>query len=148
MNNSFIEFKIVNHNALSRLINFFKYVKTKKTEPQIDNFHKDEKLIDYFSSQDLEYFWCPTKKEAEDFWHNYYSLPKHEAKNLLDGHPWDYETVIYELGVGDYLIQECKKITPNTARLYFYPIGWPYGGTNPMKQIIKAFGMEIITVEE
>lgn len=107
-----------------------------------------KKIDEFYLSEELNYFWWPSENESKEFWNKYKSLPQNKREELLKSVPWDFETVFNEIGQGEYFVKECNLINDNTGRLYFDPIGWPYGGNQVLQEVIKSFGAIVIKVHE
>lgn len=144
MDNFYIEFEYENEEVLFAFSNLFDYLKKKKSDPQIEDLDKDSNILNFFTPRELRYF----SPLDDEWWQKYYSLSKNEQDEVINNIPWDYESTIYTLGVGDYFLIDCRKCSNNKARLYFDPVGWPYGGTAPLEEILKAFRMKILVVED
>lgn len=146
-NQFYIEFNTINEDVFKRLKSLFIYIsKAKDRDIQIDNLERDEKIFDFYLNNELEYFWWPTSDENKAFWNKYKVLNDEEKKELLDSVAWDFETVFSEIGYGEYQIRSCTLIGENIARLYFEPIAFPYGGSKPLQEALKAFSVKIIKV--
>lgn len=68
--------------------------------------------------------------------------------NHLLNPPWDFESVIDEIITGEYEIIGCEVVESGIGRLYFEPWAYPYGGTEPLVQLIMPFNIKIIRVEK
>lgn len=150
-NVSFIEFELSSTCKLQQLMELFQYIKVKKEATathQVANLDNDLHLFDFFETEDLDYFWWPTEQESRAFWQSYKNLPIEEQTAYLLKMPWDYATVFEEIGQGEYEITSCAKINETTTRLYYVPDAYPYGGTEPLVQAIKAFGMQITQISD
>lgn len=147
-NNCYIKFSFINGNIYQRIEKLFNYIKAIKNEYiQIGNLDDDIKLLEFFSEEELNYFWWPTEQENNEFWDTYEKLPAKKKAEHLNSVPWDYATVFDEIGQGEYEITNCRKINETTGILYFYPTAFPYGGTKPLQEAIKAFGAKIIDLD-
>ena len=72
-----------------------------------------------------------------------------EKRNLyLVNSPWDFESVIDAIISGEYEIIGCEVVESGIGRLYFEPWAYPYGGTEPLVQLIMPFNIKIIRVEK
>ncbi|WP_338752709.1 hypothetical protein [Bacillus sp. FJAT-52991] len=143
----YIDFSFSHLNIFLRIQKLFHYIKERKKDViQTENFDDDIQLLDFFTEEELNYFWWPTEQENEEFWDIYIKLPKEKRLEHLTSVPWDYATVFGEIGVGDYEITDCKMISNDKGRVYYYPIGFPYGGNEPLQEAIKVFGAKITAV--
>lgn len=142
-----IEFTICDDSAYSRMTSLFEYIKEiKALDIQVSNLCNDSKLVDFFTEAELDYFWWPTKQEAAEFWKLYAGLSREEKDKLIEAKSWDFETVFDEIGQGEYRIVGCERIDKNIGILHFDPVSFPYGGAQPIVEVIKAFGMKIVSL--
>ncbi|HEY4389642.1 MAG TPA: hypothetical protein VGN34_34810, partial [Ktedonobacteraceae bacterium] len=93
----------------------------------------------------LAHFWWTSKQEHQDYWQRWVATPVQQR--FIDPAleiPWDFESMIDCLLNGDYEFISCKLFTSDTGVLEFSPFGFPYGGTDCMKALVKAFDFQII----
>ena len=97
-NNCYIKFSFINGNIYQRIEKLFNYIKEIKNEYiQIGNLDDDIKLLEFFSEEELNYFWWPTEQENNEFWDTYEKLPAKKKAEHLNSVPWDYAPVFDEL---------------------------------------------------
>lgn len=145
----YIEFNVLSEAAASRITALFYYIKEKKNmndDVQIEDLEYDifEKSETFFTKEELNRFWWPTEEESKLFWDTYKKLPQPQKTQHLESVPWDFETAFSEIGIGDYIIKDCYQISDFTYRLSFEPIGYPFGGTQPLKAVLSVYQVEII----
>lgn len=147
-NKCYIWFSIPSIEKFQQIEKLFKYIAEIKN-PDVQICDMDimilERADEFFTPEEFGYFWSPSKKEAEEFWNIYYSLPSDKREAHLKSVNWDFETVFEEIGQGEYLIEECIH-EGNQGVLYFYPVAYPYGGNTVLQEALKAFGAEILEV--
>lgn len=142
----FIEFSYNDESVFRRIFNLIDYIKMKKDSEQLDC--NDTKIIDFYNENEIEYFWWPTEEEAKEFWDKYYSLEEEERYLFLkSNNVWDLESVIDSISAGEYEIIGCKRVREGVGIFYFKPWAYPYGGADPLVQLIKPFDIKILRVE-
>ncbi|CZR97700.1 MULTISPECIES: hypothetical protein [unclassified Clostridioides] len=145
----FIEFNVDNIEVFKRIENLFSYIASIKNDcVQVNDleYYILERVEDFYYREELDYFWWPTEEENKMFWEKYKQLDEEKRQEYLKSVPWDFETVFSEIGIGDYTIEGCKMIEEKTSKLYFNPIGYPYGGNEVLQEALKAFGVVIVNV--
>lgn len=145
----FIEFYDDDTKIFNRIKNLFSYIASIKNDCiQIEDleYYILEKIDEFYHKEELDYFWWPTEEENKIFWDKYKLLDEENRQEFVRSVPWDFETVFSEIGLGDYTIEGCEMISEQTAKLYFNPIGYPYGGNEVLQEALKAFGVTIVSV--
>lgn len=142
----YIEFSYVDNKVFERIANLINYIKDKKNSDQLDC--EDINIQEFYSKDELNYYWWPTEAEKNAFWKKYYSLKGEEKKAYLASVPWDFESVIDSISSGEYDIKGCEIVSKGIGRVYFEPWSFPYGGTKSLVQLIKPFDIEILNVEK
>ncbi|MCV3431342.1 hypothetical protein L8W59_05220 [Campylobacter lari] len=100
----------------------FNYIKILKDENlQIEDLYTDENIYNFYSKKELEYF---SSKDC-----------------------WEFDDIFDCIGNGEYYFHSIEKIEENIAKLYFYPVSFPYGGVEPIIEFIKSFQMKILTID-
>ncbi|HEC1751370.1 TPA: hypothetical protein R1712_000879 [Campylobacter lari] len=118
----FIKFIINNKKSFKRLCDLFNYIKILKDENlQIEDLYTDKSIYNFYSKKELEYF---SSKDC-----------------------WEFDDIFDCIGNGEYYFHSIEKIEENIAKLYFYPISFPYGGVEPIIEFIKSFQMKILTID-
>ncbi|WP_368244722.1 hypothetical protein [Clostridium tertium] len=141
----FIEFAYNDELVFKRIYELIEYIKKQKELENLDS--DDSTILNFYTEEELEYYWWPSEEENKDFWVKYYSLSNEERYLLLKEKPWDLESVIYAINTGEYTINGVVVDKKYNARLYFDPWSFPYGGTEPLIELIKPFNIKIIRVE-
>ncbi len=49
---------------------------------------------------------------------------------------------------GEYDLFSCRLISQDRARLEFDPLAYPYGGTDSLQMLIRAFGFHILAEDD
>ena len=57
---------------------------------------------------------------------------------------WDFESMLDAIFNGDYLLIDLVKEKDNRGILYYNPLGYPFGGSDSLIELIRAFGNQII----
>ncbi|NEU05498.1 hypothetical protein [Clostridium senegalense] len=78
----------------------------------------------------------------------YYSTSEESRYLHLIDKPWDFESVIDAITTGEYEIIGCEIVENGIGRLCFKPWSYPYGGMEPLEQLIKPFNIKIIRVNK
>ncbi|MBT0820879.1 hypothetical protein KJQ67_06520 [Campylobacter lari] len=108
--------------SFKRLCELFNYIKILKDENlQIEDLYTDESIYNFYSKKELEYF---SSKDC-----------------------WEFDDIFDCIGNGEYYFHSIEKIEENIAKLYFYPVSFPYGGVEPIIEFIKSFQMKILTID-
>ncbi len=87
----------------------------------IEDLYTDESIYNFYSKKELEYF---SSKDC-----------------------WEFDDIFDCIGNGEYYFHSIEKIEENIAKLYFYPVSFPYGGVEPIIEFIKSFQMKILTID-
>lgn len=145
----YIDFYLSDSATLSRLQKLLQYVSKQKLigcGGQIEDLEYlifEQKNL-FFSEQEWQRFWWPTKEELKRFWDTWKSLSKTARQQHLSSVPWDFETLFDAIGQGEYLIQNCVPLNKGQYRLYYLPFAAPFGGTEPLKALLQIYGAAIL----
>ncbi|HCO24662.1 hypothetical protein Mal35_57710 [Gimesia maris] len=60
----------------------------------------------------------------------------------LPGH-WDFESLLESLFNGEYVLVDLRGKTDTTGELIYDPWAGPFGGTEPLVELIEAFGQTV-----
>jgi hypothetical protein len=100
-----------------------------------------------FDNEAPDYFrkWS-TPGEREAFLQDWESRPVAIYSNMdpKKERPWDLSVMLRTFENGEYALIACRIVNDNVAHLEFDPLAYPYGGTDCMKQLIMAFGFDVI----
>ena len=142
----YIEFSYKDNNTFRRINNLINYVRREKKAERLNG--DDINVMDFYTNEELEYFWWPTDAENKEFWEKYYSIPKEQWEcDIGLKINWDLESVLDAISNGEYEILGCRIIKANVARIYFDPWAYPYGGNSALVELIKPFTIKIIKIE-
>ncbi len=144
--NFFIEFSYNDEFVFQRISSLINYIKDKKDLEELDC--DDISILDFYSEDEINYYWWPTEEENKEFWEKYYSMTEEKRNLYLVNSPWDFESVIDAIITGEYEIIGCEVVESGIGRLYFEPWAYPYGGAEPLVQLIMPFNIKIIRVEK
>jgi hypothetical protein len=45
---------------------------------------------------------------------------------------------------GEYELISCELVSSDMAQLEYNPLAFPYGGTDPIKALVEAFGFHVV----
>ncbi|GAA0086363.1 hypothetical protein UT300007_28020 [Clostridium sp. CTA-7] len=141
----FIEFAYNDESVFRRIYTLIEYIKIKKELGKLDC--EDSTILNFYKEEEIQYYWWPTEQENREFWDKYYSLDNEQRYLLLMNKSWDLESVIDAIRTGEYIIIGVKVTAKGVGRLYYEPESYPYGGVQPLVELIKPFDIEIIRVE-
>ena len=108
----------------------------------------DKNWEKYFNADELKHFWWPSKQELEE-WHRRWfstSVEKRFQDPSLKHHP-DFLSMISAIIDGEYDLVDIT-IEDGFGFLDFYPHAYPYGGTESMRELVKAFKHTVICFDD
>lgn len=137
----FVQFEILNSDALNRLSNATRALSHAKVE-ESDRGEEDWKKL--FAESDLAAFWWPTPEEAEEhskFWFST-PLPQRHAADMPSP-PWHFMSMIDAILGGEYDLIGVRATSATEAVLEFEPHAYPFGGIGALRALVRAFGHKI-----
>jgi hypothetical protein len=146
MENEYLEFTVGDMQLFDELVAFFTQLKFDKDHAEIQD---PADYLPFIDNAAWDFFWWPTNAEYDEWLKAWYATPAPErwtAEHLK--HPWMFEAMIDALKNGEYILQQCHLIVPNTARLEFYALAYPYGGVGCMQALIEAFGCTVTEISD
>lgn len=149
----YLEFDLSDTGRFAHLVAVFERLKDEKEryfrsgeEPSVQR--KD--WVSYFDKGALEWFdsviLLPNSEEKAVFdqlWKISHPEKRVNHPMFNTGEKWSLESVISVIYQGDYELISIIR-SGDTARLYFDPGGYPFGGTDALVQLIEAFGHVVI----
>lgn len=58
--------------------------------------------------------------------------------------PWELPSMVAGVLDAELLLTELRRIDPRRAVLRYEPLAGPFGGTEPLVQIVEAFGQQVV----
>lgn len=116
-----------------------------KHDKESDNWRSEEDWLAVFNEEALAQFWWPTKEEREAFWEAYWGSPVPERWNV-EPPSWDFLSMIDSLKNGEYTLLACRMVDEHSGQIEFDPQSFPFGGTESLQMLVRAFGFEVTDV--
>ena len=143
----FVKFRVSNPQTLDGLARVVDALKSEKSDRSP---RSEEEWRQMFSQEALATFWAPTAEELAQ-WDKYWfstPLPKRHSPEMPMP-PWHFGSLI-EMIVeqADYDLIGVRVLDGDDAALEFDPHGYPYGGTEALRVLIRAFGHEIVGADD
>lgn len=138
----YIKFKVASEAKLERLIVVVSEISKRK---HLDDWKEDTYWREFFESDELKYFTELTESQIQEwdkFWNETPVKTRLSAEMPTPG--WDFGSMIDAIYHGDYETVNVKLIENSEALLEIEPRGWPYGGLEPLKALIRSFAHEIL----
>ncbi len=109
----------------------------------------DEHWLPYFREANLNEFWWPDKKELE-LWHKFSadSIANDRYNAFSPAPRLDFGSMVECILVSEYEIIRIKKLSNDIGRLEFSAYAYPYGGTEPLRMLIRSFGHSILGFDD
>lgn len=138
----FVEFSIFDDVKFERLLEIVCELGEHKVSERIEDetYWRSKFLVDELS--------CFTQLTASEMveWNKFWSstpLPlRHSAEMPSPG--WDFDSMIDAIYNGNYALQGVRRIEENIGVLEIDPFGWPYGGIDCLKALVRCFGHQIL----
>lgn len=144
--NEYIEFAVTHSQRFEALQRVFDKLKRDKDE---DNIDEDEPYLNLFDEEARQYFRGSTPEEDSAGAEKWYAT-RIEARwsdpSLQRG--WDFDSMIDAFKNGEYVLLSCEMVSPTTARLNFYALAYPYGGTGCMQALVESFGFQVLMISD
>lgn len=143
----FIEFYLPIEEAVKRLNNLITFIADNKNVLlQIEDLEYIvlEKKEEFFTSTEFNSFWWPSKEEKHLFWEKYQKLSVEEQIQYLESVPWDFETVFFEIGQGEYRIEGIIEQENFIYKLYINPAAYPFGGMEAIEGLLNIYGADVL----
>lgn len=135
----FVVFRVTDKERFMVLARVFEILKQAKQTllVQGESHEMIEQLIDMLfdllDDQVLSHFWWPSRQQR--------------LTDVALKHPWDFEAMVESFMNGDYELVACSNYVSDVGIFEFFPYGFPYGDTESMKALIRAFDF-IVTGED
>ena len=140
----YIEFSVVDMIRFEDLQKVFNKLKTDKDQDAIGG---DDEYVVLFDEQAREYFRWSTPAEDELWAKRWFARPVETRQTDLSlDRGWDFGSMIKAFNHGEYNLLTCEIIGANIARLDFYALGYPYGGTGCMEALVESFGFKVTLI--
>lgn len=143
----FVKFNISDPESLDRLVSVVEALKRDKTA---ESPRSDEEWRQLFTQGELETFWAPTSEERAQWEKYWFSTPLPKRHSLeMPMPPWHFELMIEMiLEHSDYDLLGVRPLSGGEAVLEFEPNAYPYGGTEALRALIRAFGHEVAGADD
>lgn len=102
-----------------------------------------------FTLDQLKSFWWPSPEEREAWNRFWFSTPlpkRHSPEMPLP--PWDFASMIDAILEGEYELVGIRNLDATECLLQFDPEAYPFGGTGSLQALIRAFGFEVLGVDD
>ena len=146
MENEYLECSVHDARRFDELVAFFTQLKFDKDHAGIQD---PADYLPFIDNAAWDFFWWPTAAEYDEWLKAWYATPTPErwtAEHL--NHGWMFEAMIDAFENGEYILQSCALIAPGIARLEFYALAYPYGGTGCMQALIECFGCTVTEISD
>lgn len=138
----YIKFKVASEIKLKRLMTVVSEFSKRK---QSDDWKDDAHWRKYFDVGELQYFAELSETQTKEwtaFWNATPVKKRHSIDMPTPG--WDFGSMIDAIYHGDYEFISVKLIENNQALLEIEPRGWPYGGLDSLRALIRCYDHEIL----
>ncbi len=142
----YIEFAVTDYQRFEDLQRVFHKLKNDKDE---ENVADDEEYLPLFDEEARKFFrWSTPEEDA--LWAKHWAATPIEARwtdpSLNRG--WDFGSMIDAFKNGEYSLLSCEMVGPNIARLNFYALAYPYGGTGCLQALVESFGFGVEMIND
>ncbi len=137
----YIEFAVTDSSKFENLQRVFDKLKGDK---DAENIGDDEQYLTLFDEEARKYFRWSTPEEDAAWAKEWFATPietRWTDPSLQRG--WDFGSMIEAFRNGEYTLLSCEMIGLNVARLNFYALAYPYGGTGCMQALVESFGFKV-----
>jgi len=138
----YIKFEVVSEIKLKRLMKIVSELSKRK---QSDDWQDEPHWREFFDRDELQYFTVLSERQWQEWNEFWFTTPikvRHSSEMPTPG--WDFGSMIDAIYHGDYELINVKVVKDREALLEILPRGWPYGGLNPLKALVRCFGHKII----
>lgn len=160
----YVEFKITSISRfknLQKMFNKLKQVKNAQDSWRMQNYEPESDDLDFNDPVD-DFPWCNYLDEkAHEWFANDFDYESEEGKiywqlwGLTDpkirSHPffitpgnWHFESMLESIFIGEYDLIDIIKEEEDRGCLYYDPHGHPFGGSDSLIELIRAFGNDLI----
>ena len=140
----YIEFSVVDMSRFEDLQKVFNKLKNDKDQDFID---EDNEYLALFDEEARKYFCWSTPEEDELWAKRWFSTPLETRwTDISLDRGWGFASMIQSFNNGEYDLLTCEIIGANVARLSFYALGYPYGGTGCMEALVESFGFKVTLI--
>jgi hypothetical protein len=146
MSSGYIKFEIASEDSLERLSRVIDELEADKTA---DEPRSDAEWLKLFTDEELRSFWWPTPAQIKE-WEAFQDSSPLSLKNSRDmpSPPWNFYAMIDRIFDGEYTLEGIKRLSATEAQLEFSPEAFPYGGTQPLRVLIRTFGHTIVGCDD
>jgi hypothetical protein len=144
--NEYLQFRVHDAARFLQLVAIFERLKRDKEREQIDD---PTAYLPFFDEAARSYFWWPTEAEYQAWLEQWYATPleiRWTDQSLKHG--WLFDAMVDALGNGEYDLIDCHLVSQDVARLEFYALAYPYGGTGCMQALIESFGFRVTEIND
>lgn len=143
----FVEFAVDDTRRFEALCAVFAAIKHDKEAGQ---FRDEADWLAFFDDEALSQFWWPTAAERAAYTERWQaaSVEQRWSDPSLSPPSWDFASLFMAFENGEYDLFSCRLISQDRARLEFDPLAYPYGGTDSLQMLIRAFGFHILAEDD
>lgn len=137
----YVNFNIRDEASFRRLASVVKEFQRQK---QASGISDDAYWLPYFEGSDREAFWWPSETESRQWDRFWFSTPLPQRHSpTMPTPPWHFGSLVDAVLRGDYDLAGVQELGGERGRLEFDPHGYPYGGIDSLRALVRAFGHEI-----
>jgi hypothetical protein len=149
----YLDFKVEDQErfiSLCRVFEALRHDKEKQLNAQDEAeatqaFREDDQWLIFFDERAQAHFWWPSQQELDTHSAQWFAtpLPTRWSDPALK-RPWMFFAMIDAFKNAEFELLSCRGLSSNTARISFFPLAWPYGGTGCLKALVEAFAFEVV----
>lgn len=142
----YIEFAVTNEKRFEDLQKVFNKLKSDKDE---ENIGDDEQYLTLFDEEARKYYRWSTPEEDALWAKRWFATPietRFTDPTLDRG--WDFDSMVDAFRNGEYALLSCDMVSSDVARLNFYALAYPDGGTGCMQALVESFSFKVLMLND
>lgn len=141
----YVEFEAPESDALSRLHSLVQRL----ISDLAAGTRPEKEWLRLFTDAELQTFWWPNAQQLpaiRERWGDVPILVSSKSENAQ--RDWDVYSMFEIIAESEYTLEGVKPIGSRLYRLAFNPMAYPFGGTNSLQRLVRAFGFTVVAVDD
>ncbi len=141
----YVEFTCCDDSRVVKLREFIASVEANKNLPSTDSAAI---WIRFFTDEQLSAFWWPASDEAEATKKTWGEVPVFKVAEERSARDWDIYSMVETLLGSEYTLLGVSVVDAARRRIDFHPSAFPFGGTESLQRLVRAFGGVVVAVDD
>jgi hypothetical protein len=145
VNYCYVEFQAEDSEALDRLRGLVDRLRSDLGRKQ----RLEKEWSRAFTESELQTFWWPNQQQLADVMQRWGDVPILVSQKIENRQTdWDVYSMFEIIAESEYTLEGLKPAGANLHHLAFNPMAYPYGGTQSLQRLVRAFGFTVVAVDD